>query len=124
MLKLPIIRHLPKNRVKVLLTFYGRGAIFVAMVLLCAVSCRVTRKPNYKYAVNFCQMKIGLELVIHEEPDGRKFLNYWDWKHGNDVCCQIIDGELFKSEYDEESNELTKKEISFAEFVKLVEAVV
>lgn len=49
MLKLPIIRHLPKNRVKVLLTFYGRGAIFVAMVLLCAVSCRVTRKPNYKY---------------------------------------------------------------------------
>jgi hypothetical protein len=75
-------------------------------------------------AVNFCQMKIGLELVIHEEPDGRKFLNYWDWKHGNDVCCQIIDGELFKSEYDEEGKELPKKQISFADFVKLVEAVV
>jgi len=74
--------------------------------------------------VNFCQMKIGLELVIHEEPDGRKFLNYWDWKHGNDICCQIIDGELLKSEYDEEGNELPKKEISFADFVKLVEAVV
>ena len=75
-------------------------------------------------AVNFCRMKIGLELVIHEEPDGGKFLNYWDWKHGNDICCQIIDGELFKSEYDEEGNELPKKEISFADFVKLVEAVV
>jgi len=74
-------------------------------------------------AVNFCQMKIDLELVIHEEPE-RKFLNYWDWKHGNDVCCQIIDGKLFKSEYDEEGNDLPEKEISFPDFIKLVEAVV
>jgi hypothetical protein len=68
-------------------------------------------------------MKIDLEFIIHKES-GVKFLNYWDNKHGNDVCCQIIDGELFKSEYDEEGNELPKKEISFSEFVKLVEAAV
>lgn len=64
---------------------------------------------------------IHLQLVIHEEPNGRKFLNYWDYKQGDDVCCQIIDGELFKLEYDEEGNELPKRKISFAEFVKLVE---
>lgn len=68
-------------------------------------------------------MKIDLELVIHKEPDGRKFLNYWDY-NGNDVCCQIIDGELFKLEYDEEGNELPKKKISFSDFVKLVVSVV
>ncbi len=68
-------------------------------------------------------MKIGLELVIHEEPDGRKFLNYWDFKYGKDICCQIVDGKLFKFEYDEEGNELPKKEILFIEFIELVEMV-
>ncbi len=66
-------------------------------------------------------MKIELELLVHEEPDGRKFLNYWDFKHGNDICCQIIDGKLFKPEYDEVGSEILKKEISFTEFIKLVE---
>jgi hypothetical protein len=66
-------------------------------------------------------MKIGLELIIHEEPDGRKFLNFWDNNGGDDICCQIIDGKLFKSEYDKNVNELPKKEITFIEFIKLVE---
>lgn len=69
-------------------------------------------------------MKIKLELVIHEKPDGRKFLNYWDWKHGKDICCQIVDGDLFKLEYDEDIEELPEKKISLAEFIKLVEEVV
>ena len=69
-------------------------------------------------------MKIGLELVIHKEPDGRKFLNYWDFRQGNDICCQIINGKLLKSEYDEEGNELPGKEVSFLDFIKMVEAVV
>jgi len=66
-------------------------------------------------------MKIKLELVVHEEPDGRKFLNFWDFRQGNDVCCQIIDGKLFKSEYDEEGNSLPKKEITLTEFISSVE---
>ena len=66
--------------------------------------------------------KWNLELMMNE--DGRTFLNYWDWKHGNDICCEIIDGKLFKLEYDEEGNELTQKEISFSDFVNLVEDVV
>jgi len=68
-------------------------------------------------------MKIELELVINEKPDGRIFLNCWDFQHGNDICCQIIDGKLFKSEYDEKGNELPRKEISLSEFINLVEAV-
>lgn len=51
-----------------------------------------------------------IELVINEEPDGRKFLNYWDWYHGNDVCCEVIDGKLFKGD----------REITLLEFIELV----
>jgi hypothetical protein len=66
-------------------------------------------------------MKVDLELIIHEQPDGRKFLNRWDYLKGNDICCEIIDGKLFKSEYDDEGNVLPKKEISFTEFIQLIE---
>ena len=66
-------------------------------------------------------MIIGLELVINE--NGVKFLNYWDFKHGNDVCCEIINGELFKSEYDDEAEPLPSRKITFEEFIKLVESV-
>ena len=69
-------------------------------------------------------MKIKLELVINEDTDGRKFINYWYWKCGKDVCCQIINGELFKSEYDEDGDELPKRKITFAEFIDLVENVI
>ena len=69
-------------------------------------------------------MKIKLELVSHEEPDGRKFLNYWDYMHGNDVCCQIIDGKLFDVERDSKGNELKYKEVTLAEFIARVEEVV
>lgn len=65
-------------------------------------------------------MKIGLELVIHEMPDGRMFLNYWDYKHGNDICCEIIAGELFQYGFDEDGNELPKTKISFAEFIESI----
>lgn len=58
-------------------------------------------------------MKIPLELVIHEMPNGEKYINYWDNIHGNDICCQIIDGKLFISEYNEQGNDLANKEIFF-----------
>lgn len=65
-------------------------------------------------------MKKQLELIIHDEPDNRKFINYWDYLHGEDVCCEIIDDELFKSEYDDNGNELPKRKITFGEFIKLI----
>jgi hypothetical protein len=65
-------------------------------------------------------MKIQLELVINGYPDNRKFLNYWDFRFGDDVCCQIIGDKLFLLEYDDDDN-LKEKEISFPEFIKIVE---
>lgn len=53
-------------------------------------------------------MKHSLELNC---PDDRKFLNYWDLMHGNDVVCEIIDGKLM----------LDDKEITLSEFIELVE---
>lgn len=64
-------------------------------------------------------MKLQLELNLVD--DGRKFLNFWDWKHGNDVCCEIIGGVLFKSERDNEGNELPKTVLLLSDFITLVE---
>lgn len=61
------------------------------------------------------------KIELNYPGDGRVFLNYWDWAHGRDVCCQIIDGKLMKSNYDNEGNELPVTEISFSDFIKLVE---
>lgn len=36
-------------------------------------------------------MKIPLELNFFE---GKVFLNYWDALHGNDVMCEVVDGQL------------------------------
>lgn len=67
------------------------------------------------------QGKHKLELKINGERDGRKFLNYWDWAHGRDVCCEIKDGKLWLSQLDEQGEELPDKEITFTEFLALVE---
>lgn len=56
--------------------------------------------------------KIELNIV----GDGRIFLNYWDWAHGNDVVCEFRDGKLLKCLPDDDS----EQEISFAEFVESV----
>lgn len=55
-------------------------------------------------------MKHQLELNCLD--DGRKFLNYWDAMHGNDVVCEIVDGKLM----------LEDEEISLQEFIERVEA--
>lgn len=60
-------------------------------------------------------------IEFHIVGDGRKFLNYWDYAHGNDVVCEIRKGKLYKSNYDENANELPETEIDFNEFLRLVE---
>ena len=62
-------------------------------------------------------MRVNLELNL---PDERTFLNFWNWHNGDDVVCQIIDGKLMLSQYDEDGNELLPKEITLIEFVELV----
>lgn len=66
-------------------------------------------------------MVLDLELIIHEPHDGRSFLNYWNNSNGNDVCCRIVNGKLFLTEYDAEGKELPPSEISFEKFLTLVQ---
>jgi hypothetical protein len=60
------------------------------------------------------------KLELNIVGDGREFLNFWDWAHGNDVVCEIRDNKLFYTPQDEKGNELPEKEISMAEFLDLV----
>ena len=63
-------------------------------------------------------MKITLELIINE--NGTKFLNFWDFMHGDDVCSEIKDGEIYIS--DENSDEVDYiNKISLKEFIEKVE---
>lgn len=62
-------------------------------------------------------MKIPIELNI---PDDRMFLNFWNWKDGSDVICEIIDSKLMLAQYDENTDELPPKEITFIKFCEMV----
>ena len=62
-------------------------------------------------------MKIHIELNM---PDDRVFLNYWDSINGDDVTCQLIDGNLMLSQYNEHAEELPPKEITLTEFLEMV----
>lgn len=62
--------------------------------------------------------KIGIEY--HVVGDGREFLNYWDFMHGDDVVCEIKDGKLMLNQHDDKGEELPEKEISLPEFLRLV----
>lgn len=57
------------------------------------------------------------KLELNYPGDGRAFLNYWDWRQGADVCAEIKDGKLFLMDSEDEAF----KEISFAEYLSLVE---
>jgi len=49
-------------------------------------------------------------LELNWPGDGRLFLNFWDWAHGNDVACEVVEGKLM----------LEGKEITFQEYIQLV----
>lgn len=53
-------------------------------------------------------MKVELELVMGSNI----YLNFWNYKTGDDVCVEIIDGKLIDME--------TDKEITLIEFIELV----
>lgn len=54
------------------------------------------------------RMKISIEL--HIVGDGRRFLNYWDYKNGNDVIVEIRSGKLFRK----------RTEVSVEKFIERV----
>jgi len=49
-------------------------------------------------------------IEINFVGDGRIFLNFWDYVHGNDVVAQVIDGELIYK----------GRKILMEEYIKLV----
>lgn len=51
------------------------------------------------------------KLELNYPGDGSLFLNFWDWRHGNDVVAEINNGRLF----------IDEREVSIAEFIALVE---
>lgn len=53
---------------------------------------------------------------------GRVFINYWDWRNGNDVVCELIDGKLIHSH--EVDGENKKEEITLSEFIKMIENLI
>lgn len=62
-------------------------------------------------------MKVEIEI---NKPDDRTFVNFWNWHNGDDIVCQLVDGKLMLNQIDEEGNDLSPKEISFAEFCQMV----
>lgn len=42
------------------------------------------------------RLKINLEL--HVVGDGRTFLNYWNYRNGDDVVAEVKDGKLYQEE--------------------------
>lgn len=59
-------------------------------------------------------------IEVHSPGDGRLFLNYWNWRNGNDVVCEVIDGKLIH--HNEVDGEEKHDEITLSEFLTMVEA--
>ena len=36
-----------------------------------------------------------IEIEIYVAGDGRTYLNFWNWKNGDDVIAEIKEGKLF-----------------------------
>ena len=61
-------------------------------------------------------MKLNIEF--NNVSEEQKYLNFWNWSNGDDVCCEIRDGKLFLMEGDDETK---YEEISFEKFLEMVE---
>jgi hypothetical protein len=64
-------------------------------------------------------MKLNIEF--NNVADDQKYLNFWNWDNGDDVCCEIKDGKLFLMNYILGSDEPEYVEISLVKFLEMVE---
>lgn len=39
--------------------------------------------------------RLKVEIELHVVGDGRTFLNFWNWKNGEDVVAEVKEGKLF-----------------------------
>ena len=74
---------------------------------------------------------LKVEIELHVVGDGRTFLNFWNWKNGDDVIAELKNGKLYLHEYkddedgkddmkDEDYENYTETEVSLDEFVNKV----
>lgn len=77
----------------------------------------LTLLTTWSQYFNMERYKVNVE--IHSPGDGRIFINYWNWRNGDDVVCELIDGKIIHSNRvdDVEKN----VEITIGEFIKMVE---
>lgn len=65
-------------------------------------------------------MKVKIELVVHPKPDGRIFLNFWNY-NGDDIICELREGRLM---WDQGVVDGPEIELAFEQFAeKVAEAV-
>lgn len=70
-------------------------------------------------------MKINIELQVYDSIDNAteeqtNFLIYWDFRKGEDIVCEIIDGKLFIHKFDENTSDVIRQEISLVNFIDRV----
>ncbi len=39
--------------------------------------------------------RLKIEIELYVVGDGRTYLNFWNWKNGEDVIAEVKDGKLF-----------------------------
>jgi len=59
-----------------------------------------------------------VHVEINSTGDGRIFINYWNWKNGNDVVCELVNGNLIYQYKDDDEEK--EQPITIQEFVKMV----
>lgn len=57
------------------------------------------------------QQRLKVELELHVVGDGRTYLNFWNWKTGEDVISEVKNGKLYM-----DINEV-ETEVSLQQFI-------
>jgi len=57
------------------------------------------------------QQRLKIELELHVVGDGRTYLNFWNWKTGEDVISEVKNGKLYM-----DINEV-ETEVSLQQFI-------
>ncbi len=73
-----------------------------------------TRTAENAWADCWCKYikepELKIKIELHVVGDGRTFLNFWNWKNGDDVTAELKSGKLYQKE----------KEITLQKFLDTV----
>lgn len=57
--------------------------------------------------------RLKIELELHVVGDGRTFINFWDWRHGDDVTAELKDNKLYQTNENHEVFETSLTDFIF-----------